>query len=181
MGGLKIKIFLWRFAVFALAVSMAVGIAFKVQKPEPIYIERLIPTPKIETVYIERDDGCSPYYKDIASTITQEEIDLIAGITLLEAGNQSMTGKRAVVEVIFNRILSDEFPNTVHDVIFQKNQFTTAKNLSVAKPTQEEYEAIEMVLNESEPILDVDVMFFSPNGFRNRTTYDRIGGHVFCY
>lgn len=139
------------------------------------------PEPVIETVYIEVDDGCSPYYADIAASITQDDIDTVAKITWLEAGNQSMAGKRAVVEVIFNRILSDKFPDTVHDVVFQKGQFTTAKNISASKPTQEEYDAIDMVLNESEPILDSDVLFFSTTGFKNRTTYDRIGGHVFCY
>ena len=168
-------------AVFVLAIFITGILFFNTQDPERIYIEVPVPTPVVEIVYVETDDGCSPYYADIAASITQGDIDLVAGVTNLEAGNQSMAGKRAVIEVIFNRVKSDKFPNTVRDVIFQSGQFATAKNLSIAKPTQEEYDAINMVLNESEPILDPDVLFFSTTGFKSRTTYDRIGGHVFCY
>lgn len=166
-------------AVLAAIVATLSGCATS----DTTTVDVVTPTPVVETVYIEieKEDGCVPYYSDIANSITQDEIDLVAQITWLEAGNQSMTGKRAVVEVIFNRIVSDKFPNTVHDVIFQSGQFSTAKNISISKPTQEEYDAIDRVLNESEPILDTDVLFFSPNGFKNRTSYDRIGGHVFCY
>lgn len=175
-------------AAFLCTTCLSVIYISSIPEPEPViqyeYIE--IPQdPIIETVYVEKEDGCTPYYQSIAETITQEEIDLVAKITWLEAGNQSMAGKRAVVEVIFNRVMANSFPNTIYDVIYQNNgtvwQFATAPNVENSKPTDEEYEAIRKVLNESEPILDGNVLFFSTMGFQNRTSYERIGGHTFCY
>lgn len=171
-------------AAFLCTTLLSAIYISSIPEPEPViqyeYIE--IPQdPIIETVYVEKEDGCTPYYQSIAETITQEEIDLVAKITWLEAGNQSMTGKRAVVEVIFNRVMASSFPDTIYDVIYQSGQFATAPNVANSKPTDEEYEAIRQVLNESEPILDGDVLFFSTMGFPNRTSYERIGGHTFCY
>lgn len=151
------------------------------KEPEVIYIE--VPQdPIVETVYVEveKETDCTPYYRSIAESITQEEIDLVAQITWLESGNQSLTGQKAVVEVIFNRVLHDQFPNTIYEVLSQDGQFSTWQNRSIAEPTDQVYEAIRQVLNESETVLDKDVLFFSRNGFKQRETYEKIGDHVFC-
>jgi N-acetylmuramoyl-L-alanine amidase len=65
---------------------------------------------------------------EIEETIpfTDEEIDLLALITMAEAEGESELGKRLVIDTILNRIDSEAryFPDTVHDVIYQKNQFS---------------------------------------------------------
>lgn len=152
------------------------------KEPETVYIE--VPQdPIIETVYVEveKETDYKPYYQSVAESITQDEIDLVAQITWLESGNQSLTGQKAVVEVIFNRVLHDRFPDTIYEVLSQDGQFSTWPNRSIAEPTEQVYEAIRQVLNESETVLDKDVLFFSRSGFRDRQTYEKIGGHVFCY
>lgn len=154
--------------------------AFRGPEVEYRYIEGPV-VPVLETVYVEKEVYPSTPYQAIADSITQEDTDLVAKVLNLEAGNQSMAGKRAVVEVIFNRVLSDRFPDTIREVIFQPLQFSTAGNLSAAVPSQEEYEAIRQVLEGTEPILDRDVLFFSTKGFQGQQTYERIGAHVFCY
>lgn len=90
------------------------------KEPEVMYIE--VPQdPIIETIYveIEKETDCKPYYQSIADSITQEEIDLVAQIAWLESGNQSLTGQKAVVEVIFNRVLDERFPDTIYEVLSQ--------------------------------------------------------------
>ena len=57
--------------------------------------------------------------------MTQEEIDWLAAICYAEAGNQGDLGKELVAMVVINRVNSPIFPDTVKEVIFQKNQFTT--------------------------------------------------------
>ena len=57
------------------------------------------------------------------TTITEDDIDMIERLVAGEAGNQSVEGRDAVRGVIFNRLASDRFPNTVAEVINQKNQF----------------------------------------------------------
>ncbi len=42
------------------------------------------------------------------------EQDMIARITMLEAGAEPDRGQQAVVEVILNRMYSDQFPDTVY-------------------------------------------------------------------
>lgn len=49
--------------------------------------------------------------------MTDEELQELAAIVFLEAGNQSAEGQQAVVEVVFNRVLHSGFPDTVHDVL----------------------------------------------------------------
>ena len=57
--------------------------------------------------------------------LTDEEIDLICRIAYREAGNQCEDGKRAVIEVIINRVMHEVFPNTVYDVLSAPTQFST--------------------------------------------------------
>lgn len=45
-----------------------------------------------------------------------------------EAGASSTEGQKNVAKVIFNRMESDLFPNTVEEVVFQKNQFSVVSN-----------------------------------------------------
>lgn len=142
---------------------------------------------QVVTEYIYKEIPCqqnhaTAYYGELADSLTKEDIDLIAKITYLEAGNQSLTGQRAVVEVILNRVLSPKFPNTVEEVIYQDNpvQFSTAKRASQATPSDTQYLAIEMTLKEVNPILEQDVLFFSTHE-NWREVYEQIGDHYFCY
>ena len=70
------------------------------------------------------------------------EQDMIARITMLEAGAEPDRGQQAVVEVILNRMYSDQFPDTVYEVLSQKDngcsQFVTWKNrnMDAAKPAE---------------------------------------------
>jgi spore germination cell wall hydrolase CwlJ-like protein len=57
------------------------------------------------------------------------DIELLAKIVYLEAGNQSEEGMLAVANVVLNRVKSDKFPDTVYDVIFQPRQFQPAKDM----------------------------------------------------
>lgn len=49
-------------------------------------------------------------------------------VTRAEAGANSKEGQQNVVYVIFNRINSEKFPNTLVEVIFQKGQFSVVSN-----------------------------------------------------
>jgi hypothetical protein len=111
-------------------------------------------------------------------TLTADEVDLIARIVWHEARGESLEGQRAVVEVIFNRIEADNFPDTVEDVIYQKNQFASAGYVDSAEPTTEQFEAINEALYE-EPMLPGDVVYFS-RGAENDRVWGVIGGHTFC-
>lgn len=87
--------------------------------------------------------SCVDEHIDYVIELTNEEIDLMARVVMSEAGGLSMEGKQAVAETIINRVNSDKFPSTVSEVVYQKNQYSTANNGSV---TDECYEAVYTAL-----------------------------------
>lgn len=115
-------------------------------------------------------------------SLTDEEKDLVARIVWLEARGESQEGQEAVVEVIFNRIASDKFPNTVYEVLSQGNptQFCTWSSRNTAQPTDKEYQSICEVLNGNTNILRNDTVYFS-RGALTPNLDKQIGAHSFCY
>ncbi len=75
--------------------------------------------------------------------LSNEEYELMARVVMSEGSILSLEGKQAIAEVIINRVLSDNYPNTVADVIYQKNQFSLADN---GTPNSECYTAIDNAL-----------------------------------
>lgn len=61
-------------------------------------------------------------------TMSEEDILLLALVTMAEAENQSEYGQRLVIDTILNRVDMIHFPDTIHSVIYQKNQFTSMWN-----------------------------------------------------
>ena len=114
--------------------------------------------------------------------LTEEEIELLAKILWVEARGESDGGQQAVVEVIFNRIVSDEFPSTLYDVLSQKNpvQFASWKLRDTAEPTEREYASIYAVLNGNTSIVREDTLYFATKKL-TRNLDIQIGGHYFCY
>ena len=55
------------------------------------------------------------------------DIVLIGKVVQHEAGNQSDLGKRLVCDTILNRVESENFPNTVYEVINQPGQYCNPK------------------------------------------------------
>ena len=80
-----------------------------------IYIIEL----NIEAEPFETNPVAETYY----DTLSSEEIFLLEVTIQHEVGNFSKTYKRYVAELIYNRIQSEDFPDTVKEVLFQKGQF----------------------------------------------------------
>jgi len=95
--------------------------------------------------------------------LTDDERQLLAEILALEAYDQPDCGQRAVVEVVFNRVLSAGWPNTVKSVIYDKGQFATVKYLDnpYNRPRDKEYKNIDWVLAHGSTILPSDYVFFA--------------------
>ena len=95
-------------------------------------------------------------------TLSDSERDLLAKILALEAGDQPDCGQRAVIEVVFNRILTG-WADTVEEVIYQKGQFATVKYLNkpYQTPGEQEYSNIDYVLAHGSTILPPDYVFFA--------------------
>lgn len=122
-------------------------------------------------------------YADIG--LSESEVYELACVVFMEANTQSLRGQQAVAEVIFNRVIADNFPGSVHDVIYEgvegssPLQLSTAPFISEATPNESQYLAIEMALY-GPSILPDNVVFFSIEG-ENDHVWGSIDDHVFCY
>ena len=56
-------------------------------------------------------------------TLTDHEILLLETTIQHEVGNFSKEYKTYVAEVIYNRLVSEDFPDTIYEVLFQEGQF----------------------------------------------------------
>lgn len=121
-------------------------------------------------------------YEHIAMEMTSEEMRLLETILALEAQDEPYEGQKAVVEVIFNRVLSPDFPDTVYDVLSQKGQFATWKwrNKPYNTPNKTQTDAIaEVIANGNQnTVLPEGYVFFSV-GKVNGTDFIKIGNHQF--
>jgi hypothetical protein len=112
-------------------------------------------------------------------TLTTEDLDLLAKVVWVESQGECFEGQQAVAEVVLNRLVSPNFPNTVHDVIYAEGQFRSVPYLEDATPWQVQYEAIEAAVYGPN-VLPMDVMYFAQQP-TNNNVWGKIGGHVFCY
>lgn len=118
--------------------------------------------------------------------ISESELDMFAQLVYAEAGNQDLTGKRLVVDVVINRVndKSGYFPDSIEEVIYQNNQFSCIKNgfydSCAGKVTKECYDAVIMEYTSLK--LDNGILYFSstekPVNGKNAWKY---GDHWFSY
>ena len=139
---------------------------------------------EVTPVYVDIVEGpesaveAKVYHVDMS----EEEGELLRTILALEAQDEPFEGKKAVVEVILNRVQSPEWPDTVYGVLSQKGQFATWKyrNDPYNTPGESEDDAIAEVLAETRTVLpDTRYVFFCTT--RRGWMHDciRIAGHWF--
>lgn len=104
---------------------------------------------------------------DMAQTtydrLTDKEIHLIEATIQHEVGNFSETYQKLIAELIYNRLMSDEFPNTVEEVLYQENQFCGIEdwyspNTEIDDTTKE---IVEEVFNQDDTTHDA-MYYYNP-------------------
>lgn len=82
-------------------------------------------------------------------TLSENEIAMIEITIQHEVGNFSKEYKTYVTELIRNRLISEDFPNTVTEVLFQKSQFQGISNwlYSGITPDEETKEVVKEVFS----------------------------------
>ena len=116
----------------------------------------------------------------------QDDLFWLSRVMVAEAGNQGLKGQMAVGNVVLNRVLSPIFPDTIHGVLAQKNQFSTYKGGALAKriPTESCIIAAKLVLDggvveEVENALWFDAKCSNSWAARHKAHLATIGGHRF--
>lgn len=112
------------------------------------YVSNLVtfePQTEEESSEIEVD-----YYPEFtySKDWSAKESYLLARIAMAEAEGCNTQTKTLIIMCVLNRVWSDEFPDTIEEVIFQENQFSPIDNgrWDRVEPNEDCYEAVKIVM-----------------------------------
>ena len=136
--------------------SLAVAFAAEDYIPEKVVTEPRI----ISITYKPAEVEPEPEYP-----LTEDEINLIAQVTMAEAESESEYCKRLVIDTILNRMDDkSHFPDTVHGVIYAKNQFEVMVNGRFERCYVQD-DIVELVKEELLNRTNTQVTYFNSIGF----------------
>lgn len=144
--------------------------------------EPLPSTPVVEQVVMEEpkievEEPVSEV--EIDHGVTDEEIELIALVTMAEAEGECEEGKRLVIDTILNRVDNPRFPDTIRGVIYAPHQFTSMWNGRVDRCYVRE-DICKLVEEELANRLNTECLYFRTNHYHNfGTPLVQVGNHYF--
>ena len=97
---------------------------------------------------------------DVSAT-SEDDLDILYKLVEAEAGIESSRCKEMVAAVVFNRVKSDRFPNTLRKVIYAPGAFAVTNNnvINRVNVTQDTIDAVNRVYNGEVEVPD-DIYFF---------------------
>lgn len=172
------------YTVAALGLSIALSMNTDIcEEPIPMEVEYV--EGFVNRIDIPKEPKEKEVIEVITVTVPKEEplpdndILLIAKITMAEAENESEYGQRLVIDSILNRVDHYAFPNTIEGVIYQKNQFSCVSN-GRADKCYAKKELIDLVESELSNRTNEDVIFFRAKEYSiYGTPLFQEGGHCF--
>ena len=112
-----------------------------------LFIVIVPPKVEIKEVEIEKEVIIEvvkePIYK---YNITSAEREMLARLVYREANIESLECQMAVVSVVINRWQDGRWGDTLEDVVYSPYQFTPANLLDKTTPTELNYTAVDLVL-----------------------------------
>ena len=113
---------------------------------------------------------------------TDEDYQVLLRIVQAEAGICDKRGKILVADVIINRVLSKEFPNSVKAVVYEPSQFQPVSNgaINSVKVTAETIECVDRAL-DGEDYSNGALYFMNRRGSGSAAAwFDRHLTYLFC-
>lgn len=151
----------------------------KIKDPTTLQVGTRLRLPSHTDTRLVLSDGTSV-------VVTGEELDLLARVVQAEAGGEPFEGKVAVAAVIFNRVRSSRYPNSVWEVLHQPGQFTPVEQGTLpAKADASSVEAVRRALAGEDPTGGA-LFFYNPKTTRTpeywatKQVIKRIGNHNFA-
>lgn len=109
----------------------------------------------------------------------EEDIYTLACFAWAAAREESEIVQQAVVEVVLNRVVSEEFPNTVHEVLYGTDLYSTAQKMQRAEPDYPQYRAVGAAM-EGPYVLPEDVLYFA-EWYDLGVAWGELGKYTFLY
>lgn len=176
---------------FAMAAGTAVNHQYIVQTQmepqETILIYRredpsvvISQEQEIEELSLQEQEIEESTPEEQAEEAAADELEMLAICVEAEAGNQSLIGKRMVVDVVLNRVDDSDFPDSIEEVISQKNAFTSFWDGGMDKVVEPSEETIRAVQMEIEERGWPGLFYFTAEGWPEYgTPWKQVGDHYF--
>lgn len=124
--------------------------------------------------------------QDIFIDINDKELEMLTRIISGEARGEPLEGQIAVGAVVINRVLSNDFPDTIEEVIFAEGQFIAIDDgYYEMQPTEKAYTAALKALEGEDPSNGA-YYFYNPLTAKtlwwlnSREKTAEIGNHIFA-
>lgn len=131
------------------AVSEEVNESYKAETIKP-HVSDLVVYEPYEPDTQEETEIEVNYYPEFtySKDWSVEDSYLLAKIAMAEAEGCNTQTKTLIIMCVLNRVSSDEFPDTIYDVIFQTNQFSPIDNgrWDRVEPNEDCWEAVKVVM-----------------------------------
>lgn len=117
----------------------------------------------------------------ILNGFTPDDVNLMANVIYYENWYTDAEKETAywTGAVVLNRVKSDKFPNTIHDVLYQRGQYSTTKKFFTKEIPKECYEMAQKILAYGTPDVPENVVFQAT--FKQGKVWKTKNGEVFCY
>jgi len=120
--------------------------------------------PPETTQSLQIEEIAVPEHKPVYN-YTEEELDLLARLIYSEGGIESYETQLKIGSVVMNRVDDPYFPNTIREVIYQKNQFSVTFTringvIMIDRPADEEAKKAAYEILNYGSVLPKDVQVF---------------------
>lgn len=151
-----------------IQIEVSTPIIEQIEEPEIVEVEI------IEIEQIEQE-----VVPETQLPLTDDEIDLIALVTMAEAEGEPEEGQRLVIDVILNRLDSSRFSDTIDGVIYAKNAFECMWNGRVNRCYVRD-DIRQLVIEELLNRTNYEVLYFRTNHYHTfGTPVVSVGNHYF--
>ncbi|WEG11039.1 cell wall hydrolase [Pullulanibacillus sp. KACC 23026] len=145
-----------------------------------------------ESIHINKENGQASSSKKVgvskqsSSIISSADRDLLARLVHAEAGGEPFAGQVEVANVVLNRVDSNQFPNSIPEVINQPGQFQAVSDGAISQePDSTNYKAVDEAINNRHN--DGSLYYYNPalstpancDWFATLPTVTIIGHHIF--
>ncbi len=112
-------------------------------------------------------------------TLTGDDIYTLACFVCAEAQEESPEVQQAVAEVVLNRVMSADYPNTVHEVIYQTEFYRAVDAMrKMDEPGLDQYIAVDAAMY-GPYVLPEDICFYSA-WEKGEEEWGKLGSFIFC-
>lgn len=153
---------------------------------DSIINENVVPAAYAASTVSKSTEAKKSYAPSWSSTTrSSNNLDSLARLVYGEARGESFDGQVAIAAVVLNRVESDNFGNTVNEVIFEPGAFTAVSDGQYyLKPDDSAYRAAQAALDGWDPTYNA-IYYWNPVTATNKWVWSRpititIGKHVFA-